>query len=77
MVFLNSNPLVEVIPNKLTEVNEYRDLHTNNMFIQEFEKFMTFTRLKELGKNLNIKYEILNIKQLYDIRDFGCRVLVI
>jgi len=33
--------------------------------------------LNELGKDLNIKYEILNIKQLDNLREYGCKILVL
>ena len=30
-----------------------------------------------MGKDLNIKYEILNMKQLENLREYGCKILVL
>ena len=33
--------------------------------------------MDQLGKQINIKHEIMNMNQLEQLRDYGCRVLVL
>jgi len=47
------------------------------MIQYDIEKYCSMIPLNELGKDLNIKYEILNIKQLDNLREYGCKILVL
>ena len=47
------------------------------MIQYDIEKYSSITPLYELGKDLNIKYEILNMKQLENLREYGCKILVL
>lgn len=71
IVFLNSDPLVRRKGPKLQAVSSERELNI------EIEKLQTLQVLSRMDLQINIKYDILNMKNLRQTAENGCRILVL
>ena len=71
---MNAQPFVPVEDENNTEE---KVLHCQqcNLTSTETAKLVTLIPFQELNKNINIKYEILNMMQLEYLREYGCRIL--
>ena len=71
-MFLNAYPVVEVNP-----YGNVESLQQQNMSCIEIEGHFTIQKFSELGKDIKIKMEVLTRQKLMNVRDNGCRILVI
>jgi len=47
----------------------------NNYLTNKVVKQCTIIPFRKLNKALNIKYDILNIKSIKNLKDYGCKIL--
>ena len=74
---LKSFPLVEIEKDPDTQKETIKNLNQENLFHIEIQRTQAVLALQKMGKQLNIKFENCNMEQLENLRDYGCRILVL
>ena len=52
-------------------------LHQYNVCTREYEGHMIYRFFNQIGKDIKLQYDTLNRQNLENLRDYGCRILVI